>query len=107
MSINECPLLRIELLEPTQAAPSPGELEIFPRITLQAEGIVSVEKRSRTPRRNGIRSGARLSRFRTQPITIAEITELDEMSKGNEDNEKKAAYSKTTTGSSTTIMSKP
>lgn len=81
MSVNESPLLHIELLNPTQPAPSPGELETFPRITLQAEGIIHMEKRSRTPRRNVARSGARLSRFRTQPITIAEITELDESSK--------------------------
>lgn len=77
MSINECPLLHIELLNPTQPTPSPGELETFPRITLSTEGIVHFEKRSRTPRRSGARSGARLSRFRTQPITIAEIAEID------------------------------
>ncbi|KAL5107103.1 hypothetical protein TcWFU_009084 [Taenia crassiceps] len=77
MSINECPLLHIELINPTQPTPSPGELETFPRITLSTEGILHFEKRSRTPRRSGARSGARLSRFRTQPITIAEIAEID------------------------------
>lgn len=81
MSINDCPLLRIQLLEPIQPVPLPGELETFPRITLNTDSIVHVEKRSRTPRRNVARSGARLSRFRTQPITIAEIAEADETMK--------------------------
>ncbi|CDS43649.1 expressed protein [Echinococcus multilocularis] len=88
MSINECPLLHIELLNPTQPAPSPGELETFPHITLSTDSIVHFEKRSRTPRR----SGARLSRFRTQPITIAEISEID----GRADEEKVKASEGTT-----------
>nr|CDS20729.1 expressed protein [Echinococcus granulosus] len=92
MSINECPLLHIELLNPTQPAPSPGELETFPHITLSTDSIVHFEKRSRTPRRSGARSGARLSRFRTQPITIAEISEID----GKADEEKVKASEGTT-----------
>ncbi|VDK23333.1 unnamed protein product [Taenia asiatica] len=93
MSINDCPLLHIELLNPTQPTPSPGELETFPRITLSTDGIVHIEKRSRTPRRSGARSGARLSRFRTQPITIAEIAEID----GTTDEEKAKTSEATTT----------
>ncbi|VDL19466.1 unnamed protein product [Hymenolepis diminuta] len=85
MSVNECPLLHIELLEPIQPVPLPGELETFPRITLNTDNIIHVEKRSRNFRRNATRSGARLSRFRTQPITYAEIAEIDECKKGCEE----------------------
>lgn len=81
MSVKNCPLLHIELLEPIQPVPLPGELETFPRITLNSDSIVHVDRRSRTPRRNVARSGARLSRFRTQPITFAEIAEADEFQK--------------------------
>ncbi|KAM3184680.1 hypothetical protein ACTXT7_007870 [Hymenolepis weldensis] len=90
MSVNECPLLHIELLEPIQPVPLPGELETFPRITLDTDSIIHVEKRSRNFRRNTTRSGARLSRFRTQPITYAEIAEIDESKKGCEESKDSA-----------------
>nr|CDS26858.1 hypothetical protein HmN_000703300 [Hymenolepis microstoma] len=90
MSVNQCPLLHIELLEPIQPIPLPGELETFPRITLNTDSIVHVEKRSRNVRRNAARSGARLSRFRTQPITFTEIVEINESRKENEESRNSA-----------------
>ncbi|VDN96217.1 unnamed protein product [Rodentolepis nana] len=88
MSVNQFPLLHIELLEPIQPVPLPGELETFPRITLNTDSIVHVEKRSRNVRRNAARSGARLSRFRTQPITFTEIAEVKETKRESDEGKK-------------------
>ncbi|KAL7055811.1 hypothetical protein AAHC03_022914 [Spirometra sp. Aus1] len=110
MSIEGCRNRPIELLNPVQVAPPPGELEIFPRVTLRQEGILDIDKLHRELAAEALqqqpapdkssgspteatkaepgqrfmrqarlrRARSKLARFRTQPITFAEIAEADE-----------------------------
>ncbi len=90
MNVENYPPPHIELLNPTQPAPAPGELETFPRITLSQEAIICLENLHKDMdasssnqsnllrRRRFQRNRQRQSRFRTQPITFAEITEVEE-----------------------------
>ncbi|VDN27092.1 unnamed protein product [Dibothriocephalus latus] len=114
MSIEGFRTRPVDLMNPVQFAPPPGELEIFPRVTLRQDGILDIDKLHRelaaealspdkppsdkqatttdTPTATKTaetgqrfmrqarlrRARSKLSRFRTQPITFAEITEADE-----------------------------
>lgn len=109
MSFDECRGHQIELLNPVQVVPAPGELEIFPHVTLRQDTIVHMNQlhldistvsptttamepasssavavagplkpQQRFHEARLRRSRMKHSRFRTQPITFAEIAEVDD-----------------------------